>query len=101
MKTIETNNVISIDNKNVQGDEFPQDTEKIVTKEAVIVEATEIDQVVLINLPVDTLPCPSELNGEDSLMLSSKDENYWRSASGTTVMSSFRLVLSIVLLVVV
>lgn len=101
MKTIETNDVISIENKNVQGDDFPQGAEQILTKEAIILEPTEIDQVVLVNLPVDTLPCPSELNGEDSLMLSSKDENYWRSASGATVVSSFRLVLSIVLAVVV
>lgn len=101
MKTIETNDVISIDNKNVVGNEFQKDTEQILTKEAIIIEPTEIDQVALVNLPVDTLPCPSELNGEDSLMLSSKDENYWRSPSRATVVSSFGLVLNIVLAVVI
>lgn len=101
MKTIETNDVISIENKNVQGDEFQKDTEQILTKESIIMEPTEIDQIALVNLPVDTLPCPSEMNGEDSLMLSSKDENYWRSPSGATVVTSFGLVLNIILVLVV
>lgn len=101
MKTIKTNEIISIDNKNIQGDEFQKDGEQILTKEAIIMEPTEIDQVVLVNLPVDTLPCPSELNGEDSLMLSSKDENYWRSPSGATIVSSFGLLLTIVLAFIV
>ncbi|RVE46822.1 hypothetical protein evm_008530 [Chilo suppressalis] len=55
------------------------------------------EQVTVIDMPVDSLPCPSELtqNKEDSLMLSSKDENYWRTNSCITVHSNLFTVLSL------
>lgn len=41
------------------------------------------NEVALVDVPVESLLCPGEKlhKGEDSLMLSSKDETYWQSNS--------------------
>ncbi|CAG9788301.1 unnamed protein product [Diatraea saccharalis] len=58
------------------------------------------EQIPLTDIALDSLPCPSELshNKEDSLMLSSKDENYWRNNSSITIISNLVLVLTMVLI---
>lgn len=49
---------------------------------------TVIDQVAIVDMPAEALPCPSELKGEDSLMLSSKDDSYWSPSSGPRLLSN-------------
>lgn len=58
------------------------------------------NQVSLIDMPLEAMPCPSELvqKGEDSLMLSSKDESYWQSSSSFKTLTSFTLPLTLVLI---
>ncbi|CAK1582563.1 unnamed protein product [Parnassius mnemosyne] len=43
------------------------------------------DELVLVDISVESLPCPGEtlLKSEDSLMLSAKDESYWLQSSST------------------
>ncbi|XP_038212644.1 connectin-like [Zerene cesonia] len=59
-----------------------------------------INQVVLVDMPPESLPCPGQLgqNGEDSLMLSSKDENYWQSSSSVKLVSSVFVIFTTLLL---
>ncbi|KAG7301839.1 hypothetical protein JYU34_013227 [Plutella xylostella] len=53
------------------------------------------DQLTVVDIPADTLPCPQQLrNGEDSLMLSSKDKSYWRPSSSGRAVVSVVLVMS-------
>lgn len=52
-------------------------------------------EVVLVDVPIEMLPCPGEKlpKGEDSLMLSSKDESYWQSNSSIKLsVTSFPLI---------
>lgn len=54
---------------------------------------------VVVTLPIEKLPCPRELrNGEDSLMLSSKDENFWNVNKTFRVFSSLSLVIILILI---
>lgn len=55
------------------------------------------NQVTLVDIPAQALPCPGKLvqNGEDSLMLSSKEENYWLSNSSLKILSNLWLVLTL------
>ncbi|XP_012545315.1 connectin [Bombyx mori] len=57
-------------------------------------------QVVLVDVPAESLPCPGKpiQNGEDSLMLSSKDETYWRPNSSSVSISSLSLTLASLLI---
>ncbi|XP_013145551.1 PREDICTED: connectin-like [Papilio polytes] len=53
-------------------------------------------EVVLVDVPIEMLPCPGEKlpKGEDSLMLSSKDESYWQSNSSIKLsVTSFPLII--------
>ncbi|XP_063828419.1 connectin-like [Ostrinia nubilalis] len=54
-------------------------------------------QISIFDVPIETLPCPSELvqNKEDSLMLSSKDESYWQPGSSCSVLSSLTLIVTL------
>lgn len=54
------------------------------------------NQLVLVDIPAETLPCPRELtqNGEGSMMLSSKDKSFWNSNSSSRLISSLLLILS-------
>lgn len=67
------------------------------------VQPVVVNQVSIVDMPIETLPCPSELsqNREDSLMLSSKDESYWQPGSSCNVLSSLKLILGLVLMCVV
>lgn len=58
------------------------------------------NQVTVVDMPADSLPCPRELvqNREDSLMLSSKDESYWLPSSSFKVLSNLALVLTLVMI---
>ncbi|XP_026493918.2 connectin-like [Vanessa tameamea] len=58
------------------------------------------NQIALVDIPTESLPCPGELiqNGEDSLMLSSKDESYWQPNSSLKILSSLSLVLTLVII---
>ncbi|CAK1543239.1 unnamed protein product [Leptosia nina] len=60
-----------------------------------------LNQVVLVDMPPETLPCPSQLgqNGEDSLMLSSKDENYWQPNCSIKILTNY-LILALVLVII-
>lgn len=60
------------------------------------------NQITLTDIPHDSLPCPRDLvdKGEDSLMLSSKDESFWLSGSGVNVLIDLSL-LTITLLVMI
>lgn len=62
------------------------------------VSTVTFDQVVLLDMPIEALACRNELsqNGEDSLMLSSKDESYWRPSSSFRILSNLSLVLTLV-----
>lgn len=62
------------------------------------VSTVTFDQVVLLDMPIEALACRNELsqNGEDSLMLSSKDESYWRPSSSFRILSNLSLVLTFV-----
>ncbi|CAB3247024.1 unnamed protein product [Arctia plantaginis] len=56
-------------------------------------------KLVVVSLPIETLPCPRELrNGEDSLMLSSKDESFWQPNNTFRYFSSLPLVIILTLL---
>ncbi|CAH2041125.1 unnamed protein product, partial [Iphiclides podalirius] len=46
-------------------------------------EMPQTDEVTLVDIPLESLPCPGEElhKGEDSLMLSSKDESFWQQNS--------------------
>ncbi|CAH2090545.1 unnamed protein product [Euphydryas editha] len=61
------------------------------------------NEIALVEIPAESLPCPGELiqNGEDSLMLSSKDENYWQPSSSLKILSNLSLVLTLVILSIV
>ncbi|KAM3960207.1 uncharacterized protein ACR2FA_005689 [Aphomia sociella] len=108
-KIISPNEVTDYDNDNVNGlldvmsdsdsiqhgpnveeanEEVNQRLKLIPTVQPVIV-----NQLPIIDMPVESLPCSSKLvqNSEDSLMLSSKDENYWKSNSNIKVFSSLCL----------
>ncbi|KAL0879036.1 hypothetical protein ABMA27_004003 [Loxostege sticticalis] len=67
------------------------------------VQPVVVNQVSIVDMPIETLPCPSELsqNREDSLMLSSKDESYWQPGSSCNILSSLKLILGLVLMCVV
>ncbi|CAG9583387.1 unnamed protein product [Danaus chrysippus] len=58
------------------------------------------NEVILVDIPPETLSCPGELvaTGEDSLMLSSKDESYWHSNSCMKTLSSFLMMLTLVIM---
>lgn len=63
------------------------------------VQPVVINQVPVVSLPIEALPCPRELRyGEDSLMLSSKDESYWQSSTSTRYLSSLSLVIVLTLI---
>lgn len=55
------------------------------------------NQLTIVNMPLESLPCPRELirSGEDSLMLSSKDESYWQPNTSIRVLSKMSLVLTL------
>lgn len=61
------------------------------------------NEIALVDIPTESLLCPSELiqNGEDSLMLSSKDENYWQPNSSLKILSNLFLVLTLVIISIV
>ncbi|XP_049875593.1 connectin-like [Pectinophora gossypiella] len=54
-----------------------------------------VNQLVIVDMPTEALPCPRQLTGEDSLMLSSKDESYGNSSS--LLICNVSLVLMLVL----
>ncbi|XP_041981247.1 connectin-like [Aricia agestis] len=57
------------------------------------------EQVFVVDIPAKTLPCPGLVrNGEDSQMLSSKDENYWLPSSSTMLVSSLSTVISLLII---
>ena len=58
------------------------------------------NQVTLVDIPAQTLPCPGKLiqNGEDSLMLSSKEENYWLSNISKKMLANLSLVLTLTII---
>ncbi|XP_059062924.1 connectin-like [Achroia grisella] len=70
--------IISNSNANSNEDEELNRLHKVETTTSTI-----ISQLAVVNIPVESLRCASKLaqNSEDSLMLSSKDENYWKSSS--------------------
>lgn len=55
------------------------------------------NQLIIVNMPVETLPCPRQLvrSGEDSLMLSSKDENYWQSNISIRILPKWFFILTL------
>ncbi|XP_049700070.1 connectin [Helicoverpa armigera] len=61
------------------------------------VQPVVANQLTIVNMPVETLPCPRELvrSGEDSLMLSSKDESYWQSNTSLRVLPKLFLVVTL------
>ncbi|XP_050666788.1 connectin-like [Leptidea sinapis] len=63
-------------------------------------EKSLANQIVLVDIPPETLPCPNKLghNGEDSLMLSSKDESFWLPNSSVKCLSSLFSIVSLLLL---
>ncbi|XP_045773978.1 connectin-like [Maniola jurtina] len=56
------------------------------------------NQVVVVDIPPENLRCAGEViqNGEDSLMLSSKDESYWQPNSSLKILSNLSLVFTLV-----
>lgn len=60
------------------------------------------NQIAIVDMPIEAMPCPSELvqKGEDSLMLSSKDESYWQPSSSYKITTTFSLTLTLVLIVI-
>ncbi|KAJ2951618.1 hypothetical protein O0L34_g13775 [Tuta absoluta] len=52
-----------------------------------------VNQLVLVDMPPESLPCPRELTGEDSLMLSAKDDTY-NPNSSHQIVSNMCLVLA-------
>ncbi|XP_063538481.1 connectin-like [Cydia strobilella] len=84
-------------------DVFQQDEEDVYEEASPSykLEATappKLEQVVVLDIPVQALTCSQEVpqNGEDSLMLSSKDESYWRPSSSFKILSNLSLVLTLV-----
>lgn len=61
------------------------------------VQPVVANQLTIVNMPVESLPCPRELvrSGEDSLMLSSKDENYWQSSTSIRILPKLFFVLTL------
>lgn len=63
------------------------------------VQPVVVNEIAVVSMPIDTLPCPRELrNGEDSLMLSSKDDSYWQTNSSKQYPSSVLFVLILALI---
>lgn len=58
-----------------------------------------VKQVAVVDIPSENLRCSGEVirNGEDSLMLSSKDESYWQPSSSLKILSNLSLVLTLVI----
>lgn len=58
-----------------------------------------VKQVAVVDIPSENLRCAGEVirNGEDSLMLSSKDESYWQPSSSFKILSNLSLVLTLVI----
>ncbi|OWR54044.1 hypothetical protein KGM_207235 [Danaus plexippus plexippus] len=58
------------------------------------------NEVVLVDIPPETLSCQGELvaTGEDSLMLSSKDDSYWHSNTCMKTLSSFLMMFTLVII---
>ncbi|KAH9628314.1 hypothetical protein HF086_017389 [Spodoptera exigua] len=79
-------------------EEFYEDTSAF--KFEPTVQPVVANQLTIVNIPVETLPCPRELvrSGEDSLMLSSKDENYWQSGNSIRIIPKLLLVLTSLLI---
>ncbi|XP_047997877.1 connectin-like [Leguminivora glycinivorella] len=55
-----------------------------------------VEQVAVLNIPFETLACAQSSQNKDSLMLSSKDESYWRPSSSFKILSNLSLVLTLV-----
>ncbi|KAG6458996.1 hypothetical protein O3G_MSEX011153 [Manduca sexta] len=57
------------------------------------------NQVAVVSLTPESMPCPGEVvqKQEDSLMLSSKDESYWRSSASLNLLSSLYLSVTFVI----
>ncbi|XP_026730968.1 connectin-like [Trichoplusia ni] len=86
---IETNSEVQQD---VNEEELYEDSNQY--KFEPTVQQVAENQLTIVNMPIESLPCPRELvrSGEDSLMLSSKDESYWQSSSSSQMMAQFSLV---------
>lgn len=86
---IETNSEVQQD---VNEEELYEDSNQY--KFEPTVQQVVENQLTIVNMPIESLPCPRELvrSGEDSLMLSSKDESYWQSSSSSQILSQFFLV---------
>ncbi|XP_068629433.1 connectin-like [Battus philenor] len=52
-------------------------------------------EMAFVDVPIESLPCPGETlhNGEDSLMLSSKDESFWQQNSSTISTVTFQFLI--------
>lgn len=59
-------------------------------------------QVSVADMPLELMPCPSQSvqKGEDSLMLSSKDESFWQASSSNQILMNVSLVLTLLLLAI-
>lgn len=61
------------------------------------VQPVVTNQLTIVNMPVESLPCPRELvrSGEDSLMLSSKDESFWQPNASTQILPKLFFILTL------
>lgn len=65
------------------------------------VQPATVNQLSVVDVPLESMPCPSELvqKGEDSLMLSSKDESYWHSSSSFQINSDVFVILTLLVII--
>lgn len=65
------------------------------------VQPVVASQIAVVDMPVELMPCPNVLvqKGEDSLMLSSKDESFWQSSSSSQIQVGISLMLTLFFIV--
>lgn len=75
--------------------EASEDDDEIQLKYEPTVQPVIASQIAVVDMPLESMPCSSGLiqKGEDSLMLSSKDESFWQASSSNHILMNISLVL--------
>lgn len=80
--------------------EASEDDDEIQLKYKPTVQPVIASQIAVVDMPLESMPCSSGLiqKGEDSLMLSSKDESFWQASSSNHIMMNISLVLTLLVI---
>lgn len=77
---LKENNAVETFEQNDESDEDGYEDNSTAYQNEPTAEPMVVNQLQVTQLSAENLPCEIIRNGEDSLMLSSKDESYWKSS---------------------